>query len=274
MHRLTERRTTMRRTTMRRAFKRYIRFMALCLVAAVWYQMGAAVFAEEKYKNETTGYPVLIEDDADLLTEEEEDDLAELMKGITEYGGAALKTIDYNSRSTQSYIKEYYSDTFGQGSGTVFLIDMDNRNIWVHSNGRIYQIITTSYADTITDNVYKYAADADYYGCCYEAFSEMLTLLQGNRIAQPMKYISNILLSIILALFIMYFVVRWLSRAKKPKEWELLEATRHQYQLDNQQAVFTHTTKTYDPPSSSSGGGGHGGGGGGGHGGGGGGHSF
>lgn len=266
--------TTVRRTTARRAFKIYIRILALCIAAAVWYQTGAAVFAEEKYRNETTGYPVLIEDDAELLTDEEEDDLAELMKEITEYGGVALKTIDYNSRSTQSYIDEYYYDTFGQGSGTVFLIDMDNRKIWIQSNGRIYRIITKSYADTITDNVYKYATNKDYYGCCHEAFSEILTLLQGNRIAQPMKYISNILLSVIIALFIMYFVVRRLSMAKKPEEWELLEATRHQYQLDNPQAVFTHTTKTYDPPSSSGGGGGHGGGGGGGHGGGGGGHSF
>lgn len=265
----------MRRTTVCRAFKIYIRIMTLCLAAAVWCQMGTAAFAEEKYRNETTGYQVLIEDDADLLTGEEENRLAELMKEITEYGSVALKTIDYNSRSTQSYIKEYYSDTFGKGSGTVFLIDMDNRNIWIQSDGRIYRIITTSYADTITDNVYKYATNADYYGCCYEAFSEMLTLLRGNRIAQPMKYISNVLLAIIISLFIMYFVVRAMSASRKPNEKELLEATRHQYQLNNPQAVFTHTTKTYSPPSSSGGGGGgHGGGGGGGHSGGGGGHSF
>lgn len=73
---------------------------------------------------------------------------------------------------------------------------MDNRNIWIHSNGGIYRIITSSYADTITDNVYQYATKRDYYGCCYEAFTEMLTLLQGNRIAQPMKYISNALFGV------------------------------------------------------------------------------
>lgn len=273
MRSTTSCRTTVRRVAACRAFKIYIRIIAFYLVAAVWCRMGTTAFAEEKYRNETTGYQVLIEDDADLLTGEEENRLAELMKEITEYGNAALKTIDHNSRSTQSYIKEYYSDTFGQGSGTVFLIDMDNRNIWIQSNGRIYRIITTSYADTITDNVYRYAADADYYGCCYEAFSEMLALLQGNRIAQPMKYISNVLLAIIISLFIMYFVVRAMSASKKPNEKELLAATRHQYRLSSPQAVFTHTTKTYSPPSSSGGGGGHGGGGGG-HGGGGGGHSF
>lgn len=42
--------------------------------------------------------------------------------------------------------------------------------------------------------------------------------------------------------------------SQKPSERELLEATRYQYRFSNPQAVFTHTTKTYDPPSSSSGG--------------------
>lgn len=259
---------------MRRVFKRYRFPAALFLAVIIWCQAAGTVSAEEKYKNESTGYRVLIEDDADLLTAEEEDSLAELMEGITEYGGAALKTIDYNpGQSTGSYIEEYYSDIFGGGSGTVFMIDMDNRNIWIYSSGGIYRIITKSYADTITDNVYRYASDRDYYECCYEAFSEILTLLQGNRIAQPMKYISNVLLSIITALFIMYFVVRAMSAASKPNERELLAATRHQYKIDQLQAVYTHTTKTYDPPKSG-GGGGRGGGGGGGGRGGGGGHSF
>lgn len=195
--------------------------VAVWLAAVVWCLAGRDALAEEKYFNEDTGYRVVIEDDADLLTDEEEEELAELMEGITDYGSAALKTIDYNSQSTESYIRNYYSDIFGQASGTVFLIDMDNRNIWIHSNGGNYRIITSSYADTITDNVYKYATNKDYYGCCYEAFTEMLTLLRGNRIAQPMKYISNMFFALILGLLITYFVVRAMSISPKPNEKEL-----------------------------------------------------
>lgn len=88
------------------------------------------------------------------------------------------------------------------------MIDMDNRNIWIHSNGAIYRTITKSYADTITDNVYTYASAQDYYGCASEAYTQMATLLAGRRIAQPMKYISNALLALIIALLINYFVVR------------------------------------------------------------------
>ena len=217
---------------------------------------------------------MIIEDDADLLSDQEEASLAETMEGITAYGNVAFKSIAYNEYSTERYIKNYYSEMFGSRSGTVFLIDMDNRNIWIHSNGGIYRVITNSYADTITDNVYRYASDREYFSCANEAFSQILTLLQGNRIAQPMKYISNVLLAVILGLLITYFMVRAMSVSAKPSEKELLEATRYQYRLNNPQMIHTGTTKKYDPPSSGGSSGGGGGSSGGGGGGGGGGHSF
>ena len=47
------------------------------------------------------------------------------------------KRQSYNSTSTESYIKSLYREKYGSESGTIFVIDMDNRNIWIHSNGAI-----------------------------------------------------------------------------------------------------------------------------------------
>ena len=245
--------------------------------AVIGYLADARAYAEEKYHNDTTGYRVIIEDDADLISSPQEEALAEVMESITAYGNVAFKSIDDNGYSTERYIKAYYEEMFGTESGTVFLIDMDNRNIWIHSNGGIYRVITGSYADVITDNVYRYASDGDYFRCGREAFSQILARLRGDRIAQPMKYISNLLLSVILGLMATYFVVRTMSMSRKPSDKELLEATRYQYLLTDPQTIHTGTTKKYDPPSSGGGGrsGGSGGGGrSGGSGGGGGGHLF
>ena len=121
-------------------------------------------------------------------------------------------------------------------------------------------------------NIYTYASDAEYFACAYKAFEQIVTLLEGKKIAQPMKYAGNAFLALLLALLINYFVVKLTSAARKPSEKELLEATKHSCSLVNANAVHTHTTKKYDPPSSSSSGGGGSRGGGGG--GGGGGHSF
>jgi len=103
-----------------------------------------------------------------------------------------------------------------------------------------------------------------------EAYAQISALLEGDRIAQPMKYISNGLLAVILALLGNYLFARLLSRPSKPSERELLEGTSHMYRFTDPKVRFLYETRRYDPPSSSgrsgrSGGGGGRSGGGGGH---------
>lgn len=228
-----------------------------------------------EYTNPETGYRILLEDDAGLLTSEQAASLAERMKRITAWGNVAFKSIDENPGTTKSYIESYYREQFGRESGTIFLIDMDQRNIWLKNDGRISKVITNSYSDTITDNVYRSASRGDYYGCAMEAYIQIETLLSGNRIAQPMKYISNALLALILALLINFFIMRFMGRSKMPSQKERLSRMRYHYSLTNTHAKYIRTSERYDPVSSDSGGSsGGGGGGGGGSSGSGGGHSF
>lgn len=232
-----------------------------------------------EYVNSDNGYRAFIDDQANLLNESEKNDLLSEMEKITAYGNAAFNSIDANSSSVESYASGYYHNKFDADSGVLFLIDMDNRKIYIFSDGEIYKIITKSYANTITDNVYTYASDSEYYKCASEAFSQIYTLLDGRRIAQPMKYVSNILLALVCSLLVNYIVVRLYARAKTPSRNELLDGMFVNKEINNAKAVFTHETKKYDPieTGSSGGGGGHSGGGGGGGGhssGGGGGHSF
>lgn len=236
---------------------------------------GASVYASV-YENQDTNYEVIIDDQADLLTDAEEADLLEDMKPITEYGNVAFVSISDNPyHSTETFAREFYRQYFAQNSGTVFLIDMDHRYIWIHSDGAVYKRITTSYANTITDNVYSYASDQDYYDCASNAYEQIYTLLEGGKIAQPMKYICNLLLAIILALLINFFIVMWYSRSKKASTSEVLTGIYHKVDILNPTVNHTHQTKRYSPQSSgSSGGHSGGGGGGGGRSGGGGGHSF
>ena len=250
--------------------KKYSSFSAkiilCCLLACFFLLLNGSITckAETKtYTNKSTGYQVIVEDDANLLTDEEETTLGKEMAPITTYGSVAFKSIDYNPYySTEDYIRSYYRDTFGSTSATVFLIDMDNRNIWIHSNGTIYETITKSYANTITDNVYKYASDGDYYTCAFTAFGQINTLLEGRKIAQPMKYISNAFLAVIIALLLNYFLVRSFSRAKRPSKTDLLGKVFTQCNIANPNVRFIRQSRVYSPPSSSGSGGSSGGGGG------------
>ncbi len=238
-----------------------------------------ADYSDMRYVNPDTGYEAVIVDDAYLLSYSEKSLLLEEMKLITEYGNVMFNSIYYNSTSTESYIRSLYKEKYGSDSGTIFVIDMDNRNIWIHSNGAINRTINKSYAETITDNVYTYASAADYYTCAFKVYEQEYTLLQGRRISQPMKYISNALLAIVIAVVINYIIVRAYSSKKKVSTKKLMDGLFEYRSFENWNVVYTHQTKTFSPQESSSGGssGGGGGGGGGSSGGGGGsggGHSF
>ena len=173
---------------MRKFFRRnwIVIFVITCLLSCFGIQEYAAAgyddslhFSDSIWENQETGYQIYLDDKAELLTPAEEEQLLETLKEITAYGHVAFVTIRQNNYySSQQFADEYYYEHFGYESGTVFLIDMYNREIWIHSNGDIYKRVTTSYANTITDNVYTYASDGEYFHCAHKAFEQVLTLLQ------------------------------------------------------------------------------------------------
>ncbi len=233
-----------------------------------------------EYENPDTGYEVFVEDEAGLLPDYELLEVLEAMKEITRYGNAAFVTVEENRDSTEDFARSYYRERFGTDSGTVLVIDMENRMIWIHSDGAVYDVVTTDYANTVTDNVYRYASDGDYGACAKEAFRQINALLKGRRIAQPMKYISNALLAMILALLANFGLVIGFTRLRKPGMKEVLSGIHRNFRYTKPNAVHTCQTKIYSPSSSgsdsgsSSGGSSGGGGGGGSSSGGGGGHRF
>lgn len=241
----------------RRCFILIFCTMLLCMGMFLCYGQEASGDGNESamYINPDNGYQVLVEDEASLLTSGQCLDLSQVMEGITAYGNAAFVTVGRNLHSTEEFARTYYMDHFGTDSGTVFVIDMENRQIWIHSDGAVYQVITKANAETITDNVYRYASAGDYYKCAREAFKEMQALLEGKNIARPMKYISNALLALILALLANFGLATGFTRLKKPGQDVLLANIHRRFSYSNLKAAYTHQTRIYDPVSRGSGGG-------------------
>lgn len=255
-------------------------FSFICLLVAGLLSFSTPVLASvstEAYtKDADSGYSLLLDDGADFFTPEQEELLTAQMEEITEFCNVAVVTTTYSGgySSTENYTVAYYENWFGSGTnGVIFVIDFDKREIYLVSEGSARKTISNSRAYTITDNTYTYATDGDYYSCTSKTLEQVNILMQGGRIAQPMRYICSALLALILALLINYFIVMFLSRSRKADVNKVLEGTYTSVNLSDASAVFRNQTRTYSPQSS---GGGHSGGGGGGGGGGhsGGGHSF
>ena len=245
-------------------------------------------YAEERtiYTNPQTGYAVIVDDKEDLLTDAEEADLVNEMMPITEYGNVAFVSGSGSGTTAERFANDWYYSHFGNDSGTIFVIDMYNRMIQISSAGSVYNVITKGYANTITDNVYTYATRGDYYGCAVNAFRQAYTLLEGGRIARPMKHITNALVALTLAIVVTYFLARRNRKPEAAPEQQIFAATTASTLAASVTATKVIETITYEEVSSSSGGGSGGGfsgggfsgggfsGGGGGFSGGGGGHSF
>lgn len=233
-------------------------------------------------KNSDTGYQLIIDDQAEFLTDAEENHIKDLMESITEHCNVVLVTTTYHTKSTtEDFAADYLEEAFGyHPNGTIFVIDRCLNEIYLYSDGEAHKTITDSRAYSITDNTYIYATssyDYDYSTCAYKTFEQIQTLMEGRRIAQPMKYICSALIAIILALMINYFIAMFSSRSRKPDAQKIIQGTFSKVRINSPRAEFVRQSRVYSPPSSSSGGGGGssgGGGGGGGHSGGGGGHSI
>ena len=246
--------------------------MALLGTLCLSVGMSTAAAAEGSYRT-------VMEDSMDLFTDEEEKLLTEQMEQFTQYGNAAVVTVSQNDY-TSRYAREKYAELFGAESGLLFVIDMGERMIWIHCNGAVYRTIDKAYANTITDNVYRYATDGDYYRCASEVFSQAMILLEGGRIAQPMKYISNALIALVIALLANFALMSGERRRPAPAE-DAAAAMTTVAGITILSRKLVRKRKTahveYSGSSGSSGGGGGGGGsssGGGGPSGGGGGHRF
>ena len=257
--------------TVRRCFRIFalLSLVCLCLSGNISH-----VYADGNYT-------VVIDDQEDLLSEREEQMLKIKMEEVAKYGNVAFVTVSQYG-DTSSYAKQLYRSLFGKSSGFLFLIDMGRRNIWIFSDGAIYRVIDRAYANTITDNIYRYASRGEYYDCAYHAYDQALTLLKGGRIAQPMKYISNFLISCVVALlgnFLFLSMNRTEAFESRADVKPLLTEGPVSFSVLSKKRTKKKVTRHYE----SSGGGGHsgggggfsgGGGGGGGSSGGGGGHSF
>ena len=182
----------------------------LCLLVLLTV-LPLSAFAAEA--GEST-YRVVIDDEADLLTDAEEEQLRSVMEKVLPYGNAAFVSVDHNSTTAERLAESKFLEFFGDTSGALLIIDMDNRYIQLIADGAVYKTVNKTRCNEITDNIYRYASQKDYYTCAVKAFEQVTKLLEGGRVAAPFRYVTNAFLAICLAL-LGNFVVMSVQRKKK-----------------------------------------------------------
>ncbi|MCF0146634.1 MAG: TPM domain-containing protein [Eubacterium sp.] len=245
------------------AFRMFSKMAAAFLALAVILTVGlSSVSAGEiVWESTETGYRIIINDEAGLLSDEEIDKLADDMAPILAYGNAAFVTTAENYLTPQEYSETLSYGYFMNDSSVLFLIDMDNRMLILNTTGEIFRTVDKAYCDSITDNVYAIASEGRYYDCAAEVFSQVGAVLGGQSIARPMKTVSNLFLAMVLAVLLIFGIVLLIARRHRPSKSMQIKYADGNVEITDVTVTYSHTESDYSPIFTGGGGGGSSGGG-------------
>lgn len=148
---------------------RYLLSFVICLWLFAVSPYGYAYGQEFSDAAAENGQTARVYDQANLFTEQEIYQFEQEIAAFTEKTNmdvVIVTTDQTEEKSTAEYADEFYiNGNFGIGkeySGVLFLIDMDNRELYINAVGSMRRFLTDSRRETMLDHVFEGAENADF----------------------------------------------------------------------------------------------------------------
>lgn len=206
-------------------------------------------------------YRVILVDEIDLLTEDEEKRVQEAMMPISKGGDVLFCAIRQNGDTNilASRMFDKYISKQTDANGILFLIDMHQRNIYIYSRGNMERIITRSDAYNITADNSRYATTGKYADCAVNVFSTIAGIMEGetNSALSTVRIFCDVLTAAIVGLLIAYCFISSVQIQHVKNKGTLTNVRNICVKVHLTDAEFTCLGREYiDRSSSGSGGGG------------------
>ena len=120
-------------------------------------------------------------DYADLLSKSEEEKLREYAAKYAEYELSIiyLTTDDTQGYSSMTYSNDFYDTHTFLPDGVLFMIDMDNREVYINTVGSCIEWLEDDVYD-ILDETYEYASDGAYFDCLMETSKKACRIIENH----------------------------------------------------------------------------------------------
>ncbi len=145
------------------------------LVATVFSVVLVFAFSVSAFAS----FNIIIDDAAGLFTEDEIENInsaAFEFASLNDYSVAVVTTEDATGKSAKEYADDYYDELmFSKGwseNGMCFLIDMDNREIYVSCAGLCIDEYSDYQLDSILDKGYDCVVNGEYFKCIVSMIEE------------------------------------------------------------------------------------------------------
>lgn len=190
----------------------------LCVLTAFALLWTAGIATAETVRQE---YDIVWMDEAGLVPEPERPRVENAMREAAGNGHMVFLTVDEKhlgspEKYAQNCLNSLYGSTQSENA-TVFLIDLSVRVLTVQSTGRMKKVLTTGVSDSIMDNVYRLASGGDYAGCAESVFEQIAALERGEKIAQPMRLVGDILIAAVTGVLVAFLLLSG-NRGRKNKK--------------------------------------------------------
>ncbi len=206
-------------------------------------------------------------DYADLINDVDEIQLRDSIEQfINEYRmDMVVVTINENNKaSSMAYADDFYDyNGFGIGTshdGILFLIDMDNRKMWISTTGKAIRIYNDARIDTILDYTYNKIKNQEYGNCAKEfvRYAKYFAKkgVSGSDTVPSVPYMVafSSLFGVLGAIAYAFIGVSSLKTVRKQK---MAQNYIRNFHITGAGDTYSHknVTRTYNPRSSDSGGG-------------------
>lgn len=107
-------------------------------------------------------------DQADLLSAEEEQLLSQKTEELSEtwkQDFVVVTTSDAEGKTSEEYADDYYDNNGYQENGVLYLIDMDNRSVWISTSGAMIRFLTDQRIERVIDEGYEQLKSGEYADC-------------------------------------------------------------------------------------------------------------
>lgn len=140
-----------------------------------------SIFIMPMQVNASTQSEETVFDYADLLSEAEEDELREYSSKYEKYEISViyLTTDDAEGYSSMTYSDNFYDTHAFLPDGVLFMIDMDNREVYINTVGKCIEWLEDDVYD-ILDETYEYASDEEYFDCLMETSKKACRIIENH----------------------------------------------------------------------------------------------
>ena len=201
-----------------------------------------------------------IYDFADLFSEEEEEEIFDFIDDyIDEYDiDMVVVTIDENDvGSSEEYADDFFDyNDFGIGknrNGILYLIDMDNREIFVSTSGNAIYRYNDDVVDLILDECYS-DVSIEEYGSSAISFVRLAERYYDKEEGRSVNWIATILISLAFPSIILYFMLSSYKKIRLATEADSYiknDLTKYGMDVDNFISTSTNRVRIKDSSTTS-----------------------